>query len=447
MRRIIVILIVLATIGCAARSPYDRIYVSQTLEEKTGHALSPPSGSEGTVMPPAVVLEDGLSEDEAVAIALWNNAQFRADMGDLALARAGLIESGMLPNPLVSYLNLFGVKGQEGYILWPLDALLQRPKKMAMAKLDVERVAARLVHSGLTLSRDVLVAYADLVLAGSAARIAGEEAVIRGDMAKIAAARYRSGDISGLEETSAQVAGLQAEETVLYASRDLQTARARLTVILGWGGSPPAFAIFPAPAPLVSEAPLPELIETACAARSDLRAAQIEIDAAGARLGWEKAKILKLTATLEGKEKGDAGAFFGPSGKLEIPLFNRNEGGRARAQAEMEKAARTFIAVRQRIVLEVTEAKARLTAARQALSLLRGQVVPAATEAASRARLAYAAGQEPYIVVLEAERQLLEARRREAFAAADVHRADAQLKCGLASYQAAPDERKTEKRG
>ncbi len=445
MRKIICVFILVAGAGCAAHSPYDRIYVSQTLEGKTGHALSPPPSSGGTGLPPAVVLEDGLSEDEAVAVGLWNNAQFRADVGDLAIARAGLIESGMLPNPLLSYLYLFGVKGQEGYILWPLDALLQRPKKMAVAKLDVERVAARLVQSGLALSRDVLTAYAELVLAESSAKIAGEEADLRSEMAKIAAARFRSGDISGLEEASARVAGLQAEETALYAARDVRTARARLTAILGWGEPAPPFELVPDPAPMIAEIPLPQLIETACAARTDLRAAQLDIDAAGARLGWEKTRILKLTATLEGKEKGDAGFFFGPSGKLEIPIFNRNEGGRARAQAEMEKAAQSYIAVRQRIVLEVTEASARLAAARQALSLLGGQVVPAAAEAAARARKAFAAGQESYLYALEAERQFLDARRREAQADADVRRADAQLKCGLGSYQAVPDEGKAEK--
>ncbi len=445
MRKATVILGLLVLVGCAARSPYDRAYVSQALEAKTGHALSPPAGQEAGALPPGVVLEDGLSEDEAVAVALWNNPQFRADMADLAVSRAGLIDAGLLPNPLLSYLHLFGVKGQEGYILWPLDALVQRPKKMAAARLDVERVSSRLVQAGLSLSRDVLTAYAELALAQAAAGIAEDEARVRGGMAGIAAARLRSGDISGLEESAARVAGLQAEEAALYAARDLQTARARLTALLGWGESPPSFDIAPGPAPGEGVIALAELVETAYAARSDLRAARAEIDAAAARLGWEKARVLKLTATLEGKEKGEAGIFFGPSGKIEIPIFNRNEGGRARAKAEMEKAAQAYVAARERIRLEVTEASARLTAARRALALLDTQIVPAAEEAAARAHKAYAAGEESYLLALEAERQLLEARRREALAAADVRRADAQLKCGLGSYQGPSDEESSEK--
>lgn len=444
MRKAAVILGLLVLVGCAARSPYDRAYVSRALEEKTGHALSPPSATEASGLPPGVVLEDGLSEDEAVAVALWNNPQFRADMADLAVARAGLVDAGLLPNPLLSYLHLFGVKGQEGYILWPLDALIQRPKKMAAARHDVERVSSRLVQAGLSLSRDVLTAYAEITLAQASAGIAEDEARVRGEMAKIAAARFRSGDISGLEESAARVAGLQSKESALYAARDLATAKARLTALLGWGESPPSFEIAPGPAP-GGEIGLADLVETAYAARPDLRAARAEIDAAAARLGWEKARVLKLTATLEGKEKGDAGVFVGPSGKIEIPIFNRNEGGRARAKAEMEKAAQAYVAARERIRLEVTEAFARLSAARQALALLDTEIVPAAEEAASRARKAYAAGEEPYLFALEAERQLLEARRREALAAADVRRADAQLKCGLGSFQGPADEGTSEK--
>jgi cobalt-zinc-cadmium efflux system outer membrane protein len=444
MRKLSIVLILLVAAGCAARSPYDRAYVSRALEERTGHALSPPPGQEMAGLPSGVVLDDGLTEDEAVSVALWNNAQFRADMADLAVARACLIDAGLLPNPLLSYLHLFGVKGQEGYILWPLDALFQRPKKMAAARLDVELVASRLVQAGLALGRDVLTAYAELAFAQASARIAADEARVRGDMASIAAARLRSGDISGLEETAARVAGLQAQEAALYAARDLETARARFLVLLGWGESPPTFKIAPAAAPGGGEVALAELIETAYAARPDLRAARLEIDAAAARLGWEKARVLKLTATLEGKEKGDAGVFFGPSGKIEIPIFNRNEGGRARAKAEMERAAQAFIAARERIRLEVTEAFTRLSVARQAFTLLDTQIVPAAEEAAAQARKAYAAGEESYLFAL-AERQLLDARRREALIAADVRRADAQLKCGLGSYQEPSDEGSPEK--
>jgi cobalt-zinc-cadmium efflux system outer membrane protein len=445
MRRVIALLGILASAGCAARSPYDRIYVSATIEKRTGHSLDPAMKPGEAALPPGVSLEDGLTEDEAVAVALWNNARFRTNLAELALARAGLVEAGLLPNPLVSFLRLFGVKGTEAYVLWPLDALWQRPKKVAAAKFDVERTASRLIQEALNLSRDALVAYADLALAQSVAKIAEDEVRLRDETAAIAAARLRAGDISGLEESAARVEAFRAKESARRAARDVATARTRFAAILGWGELTPNFSLSPGQSPGAAEAALPELLEKAFASRPDLRAAQLEIEAAGARLGWEKSRIVKLTATLESKEKGEAGAFIGPSGKVEIPLFNRNEGGQARARAEMERAAQNYFAVRERISSEVKEASVRLEAGRAALTLLRDQVVPAASEAAVRAKKAYAVGEESYLFALEAERQLLDARRRDAEATAEVRRADAELRRGVGFLKDAPDRGKTEK--
>ena len=124
MRRIApFLLLILMLAVCVPHSPYTRDYVSRALEAKTGHPLASISPPGEARIPPGVQLEDGLTEDEAVAVALWNNARFRVDLADLAAAQASLIEAGQLPNPLLSVLDLFGVKGRESYLLWPIDAL------------------------------------------------------------------------------------------------------------------------------------------------------------------------------------------------------------------------------------------------------------------------------------------------------------------------------------
>ncbi len=46
--------------------------------------------------PAGVVLSDGLSEDEAVALALWNNPGFGATLATLGFVRADLQEAGSL---------------------------------------------------------------------------------------------------------------------------------------------------------------------------------------------------------------------------------------------------------------------------------------------------------------------------------------------------------------
>ena len=82
--------------GCV--SPREDLgRVSADLEQRTGHTVT--NAKPGTVsMPAGVLMEDGLSEDEAVTLALWNNALFQETLADLGLSRADLVQAGVLPH-------------------------------------------------------------------------------------------------------------------------------------------------------------------------------------------------------------------------------------------------------------------------------------------------------------------------------------------------------------
>jgi outer membrane protein, heavy metal efflux system len=112
---------------------------------------------------------------------------------------------------------------------------------------------------------------------------------------------------------------------------------------------------------------------------------------------------------------------------VELPIFNRNQGGISRAEAEIERAARQYLAVRHRIVLEVTEAYRQLLQARDTLGSLRGQILPQIEEDIRISQKAYAAGDVAYLFVLETSRRLYDARFQDADASAALRRATAQL--------------------
>src|SRR5262245_46564928 len=56
------------------------------------------------VVPESVNLADGLSETEAVQLALRNNAAFHELLVDLGLAHADLVQAGQLTNPDFQYI-------------------------------------------------------------------------------------------------------------------------------------------------------------------------------------------------------------------------------------------------------------------------------------------------------------------------------------------------------
>lgn len=443
-------LIALAVIlsGCTSRSSQVSTQVSKRIEDRAGHGLNPNSQSSAFAVPPGVTLADGLSEDEAVAVALWNNAAFQADLTALGFARSDLIEAGQLRNPMLTLLLPWGPKQLEFTASLPLEVFWQRPRRVAAAKVDLERVAESLVQTGLNLVRDVRVAYADLTLADDRARIASESLRQRSEIAQIVEARLRLGDLSELETSTARLDASQAEEQAARTRSEARLAKDRLRFLLGMGASETSFdLVASSSAPAAGAGPyrnviasvpassntqtndqaLNDLVKQALAARPDLRAAELAIEAAGKRARWERSRIFSISAILDANAKGTKGFEAGPGMQVELPIFNRNKGGITRAEAEIERAARQYVAVRHRIALEVQEAFRQVLQARETLGSVRGHILPQIEEDIRISQKAYAAGDVAYLFVLETSRRLYDVRVQEADASAALRRATAQL--------------------
>jgi cobalt-zinc-cadmium efflux system outer membrane protein len=427
--KIILVLQFMILTGCTVNMIHDESYVSDSIQTRTGHELRLEEEKEGIFkIPDNVSLEDGLTEEEAVAIALWNNAQFQADLVDLGFARADLIEAGLLKNPVLSFLFPLGPKQLEATLSLPIDFFWKRPKRVAAAKLDAEQVAGNLIQHGLDFIRDVLLAYAELVSSQERAKITEEESDLRSEIAIIASDRLKFGDISGLEESAFHLEAARALEALVYITRDAELAKERLRTLLGLGTEDIELKITPTLSSTEFNQQSSDLLAKAFAARPDLRAAEIAIEAAGYRLGWEQSKIFNITAVLDANGEGKEGFEMGPGLLMELPILNQNNGMISRAQAELTKAARQYLAVKHRIVQEVHEALNQYQSAQRALKILHTDILPGATMAADNATLAYSVGEMSYLELLYFRQQLLDSRLRKVEAEADVRRTETILK-------------------
>jgi cobalt-zinc-cadmium efflux system outer membrane protein len=447
-RHVALVLLAFILTGCASRSSKVTSQVSKQIEDRTGHGLNPNSQPSTFAIPSGVSLDDGFSEDEAVAIALWNNAAFQADLTALGFARADLIEAGQLRNPMLTLLLPWGPKQLEATANLPIEIIWQRPRRVAAAKVDLERVGESLVQTGLNLVRDTKLAYADLALAYTRLCIVGEAVRQRNEIAHIIQARLLDGDISELETSASRLDARQSEEQAARFASEVALATDRLRFLLG---VPPGESFFnlttsfkslpDVASRLISmsvygQAPphrrengdqINELIKQALASRPDLRAAELAIEAAGKRAKWERSRIFSIAAILDANAKSTKGFEAGPGLQAELPIFNRNEGGTTRAEAEIERAARQYVAVRHRIAIEVEEAYTQLLEARQSLDTWQHQIIPQIKEEIRISERAYSAGEVPYLFVLETSRQLTDAQLHEADASAALLRARAQL--------------------
>ncbi len=421
------------------------------VEQMTGHNGKAPDKQPRFALPDGVKLEDGLSEDEAVAIALWNNATLHADLETLGLARADLVDAGLLRNPILSLILPVGPYRQfEGLLNFPLEVFWQRRRRVESSTIEVSRVAASLEQNALNLIRDVRVAYTDWLLARERARLAGEAVDVRGQIVRLTNVRLRVGDVSEVEATAARLDQSLSEEQATRFGREVAIMRDRLRQLLGTNGQsevrsepelkpelrPEVQAVTQTaqtiPAGMKvgraeATTALEEMLKLAYESRPDLRSAALGIEAAAQRARWERSRVATLAGLLNIKQGEGVPFAPRPGALIELPVFNRNQGGVRRADAEVERASWQYLAVRQRITGEVEEAYHQHQQARETLAIWEAQTLPLAEENVRLARSSFNQGDQSYLFVLEAVRRLVEVRQREAELRADVRRSAAQL--------------------
>jgi cobalt-zinc-cadmium efflux system outer membrane protein len=422
------ILCLVMCMGCATIVEDQRPFVSDSIRERVNIGLPPVPDKEGFQMPKDISLEDGLSEDEAVAIALWNNARFQADLAQLGLAKADLQEAGMIKNPALSLLFPIGPKQMEWTLTLPVELLWQRPHRLTFAELNTNEVAQDIVQHGLLLVKDVLISYADLILAQKRIHILQEETKINKEILAISKSRLKVGDISEMEAIAIRLAAAQVEEDYLRFTNEAKTEEIRLKTLLGMVSDHRGIQLSPDTLQFHQPFSEEELLRVAYAARPDMRAAEISIEAAGKGLDWERSKIWNLTASLDANEEGKEGFEMGPGIQIELPLFYRNDGSRSRAKAKMDQAVKQYLAIRHQIAKDVREAYHDYLSADEILTLLRNNIIPDAFQASEKAEKTYLVGDISYLAYLDFKRQLLDARLREAEAVASVRKARAQLR-------------------
>jgi cobalt-zinc-cadmium efflux system outer membrane protein len=421
--------------GCMTESPFDRDYVSGSIEEHSGRALGP-EGADAAAVLETIDWASGLSEDEAVAVALWNNAQFQSDLLELGFSRAELLDAGLLKNPAFSLLFPVGPKQAEAALMLPIDFFWQRPYRVALAELNAEKVAESLVQNGLALVRDVRVSCARLDMLRQSVLIVEEEVALRSEMANIAAARLQAGDISELEEAAVRLAVAQMQGKSIRYAQAATREELHLKNLLGLGTELVEFSVQLPPETSLEIAEARPLIERALAARPDLRSAELAIETAGKAAGWEKSKIFNLTAVLDWNENGSE---LGPGLQLELPIFNQNNGGRARAEVQIKRAAKNYLVIQQRIVTDVLQAYNDFMSAKAELELLRGDMLSVAEVANTNAAKSYEAGELSYLELLLFERQLLDARLQMVETEAGLRNSSANLQFATGSRLIKPE--------
>lgn len=413
--------------GCATPPAADRAHVSQAVEARFGQSVGAAPRGVQPIVPEALENGEPLTEEQAVVLALWNNALFHEQLVELDLTKADLVQAGLLPNPEFVYYWPAQDKPFKYLIDFPLEALWLRPIRLKVMTAENERAAARLAQLALDLIRDTRQAYADLQLAHDRVKVAERAVHLREDIHKIAESRLKAGDTSELDVSTARIDELQSRQDLARIGYEVPVAEERLRNLTGLS----AVAVELVPDHVAfnprTEVAVEELVAEAVATRPDAVAADHAARAAAerlrvARLGW--VRFLGLLDATSGRVTGHE---FSPALRMTVPIFNRNQGGIARAEAELDQLERRKLTVHNQIVQDVRTAHARYQQARAELDALKRGTRPEVEAAIKRAQAAFEKGGVTYLLVLETNRQLIDTYAREAQLFADLRRAWAEL--------------------
>lgn len=425
MKTLIFPISIILLAGCTDGPTRDNVI--HDVKERSGFTM-PQATTIGKInLPPGASLEDGITEDEAVAIALWNNAAFQETLVNLDIARGDLLQAGLLPNPIGSYTFSGDNKAMKYAFEFPIEALWMRPFKIRAAEADAEKVSHQLSQAGLNLIRDTRRAYSDMQQAKLQRELLDESLTLRRRLATMAKKRLDAGDISKHETNVADLDALAAEQNAAQAHFDIETAEERLRYVMGVGSFQGGLTLDPIPSPRCRTMDIAALVDEAMKHRPDALATKQAITAAEERshlslFGW-----LGVSGVADATSGKKTGHELSPGVKGSIPVFNQNQGNIERFTAEEERARRNEESVAQQIRLEVNQSYMLYRQACTQLDILQTKVKAGVETDLGRVEKAYAGGDVPYLMVLQASHAVIDTRLREAQLIGDVRRTGAEL--------------------
>lgn len=326
------------------------------------------------------LLGQPLTVDDAVQIALLNNAGLQAAYETLGIAEAERVAAGRLPNPGLSIGRL--TRGSE--IEWErtlyldLARLLTLPMRSEIEQRRFEQVQRAVVLDVVRLAADTRRAYYMAVAARQSAHYQRRAMDAAEAGAELARRMAQAGNWSRLR---------QAREHAFYADAALAVARAEQTqqqasehLVRLLGIDVPERLQLPDRLPELPAAlrALPDVEQQAMDARIDLQAARIQTEALARHLGLtRRTRVVNVLETgIVNNGSNEKPQKRGYEIRLELPLF---DWGQTRVKAAESRYRQALEQVRQLAVEARSEVRAAYAtqATQYAIARhLRDEVVP-----------------------------------------------------------------------
>lgn len=240
----------------------------------------------------------------------------------------------------------------------PIETAGKRGYRKAEARYLSESARLRVAHTAWEIRREVREALVDLYAAGRTKTLLDHRRGLQADNVRLLEQLFEIGEISANELGQARIRRDESDLAWLDAGKQLASARARLAAAIGV----PAGALeavqfsFDALEGVPEDVPPAEARRQALLHREDLLAALADYQASQAALQQAIAGQYPDVQLGPGYEFDQSDNKWMVGFSVSLPVFNRNQGAIAVAEAQREEAAATFREVQARIISQIEQA-------------------------------------------------------------------------------------------
>jgi outer membrane protein, heavy metal efflux system len=331
------------------------------------------------------LLEEPLTSESVVQIALLNNRQLQSEYEELGIAQADLVQAGLLSNPVLFASIRFPKGGAGGNntefgITKEFLDLLLRPARKRIAATEFERAKLRVSNAVIELAASVQRSFYQLQGKQQLADIQNVAASSAQTSYELAQRFDEAGNLSELELAQERSAAAEMKLELLRTQADVQSSRDNLNALLALTGTDRQWSIEKGLSELPETDPdLESMEEKAIKQRLDLKAANKEIDQLSEALEMirDYRWIGGASFGVSSERDPDGGRVTGPDFSVEIPIFDQKQAEIARMESLLEQSKSRFHSLQTLIRNEVQSAVHRIRAARELCEYYRDEYLPA----------------------------------------------------------------------
>lgn len=405
--------------GCASVDPgpdYDR--VADYVAEATGDdSLYRPGDEEAARERIEELLEDGLEREEAVQIALLNNRDLQGKLLEVGVARADAVQAGLLSNPSLGAVVRFPTRGgpvdTEVELVQNLIELWQIPARKRVAEKQVRKRILETAREAASLAVRTRKQFYSTVTAERSLEIEEENSRILQDLLNLTTERQQAGAATEIDVNVVRSELLEQQIATEEARLELLERKRRLSGLLGLDIRPGEIRLADSlPTAVKGTISEERVLELARAHRLDLEASREVVESATEKVELERRLFLRSVAPGVGLESsGTSDVAIGPALDVELPIFDQNQAGIAKAELRLEQASKSLEALELAVTREVRAACDRFLSAVEVLALYSDRLMPLQRENLELSQESFRLGRTGFLSVLQAERSYVAARR------------------------------------